>query len=110
MAKHGTVSFTGASGKDYTFTAYSRDTKFNAVGAVYFMTQRHQSSGGGYTHKRIYVGQTGDLSNRPLNHHKTDCFDLHGANCVCILLEGVESKRLKIESDLIEGLDPPCNG
>lgn len=109
MAKYGTVTFTGASGTDYTFTAYSRDTDFNAVGAVYFMTKRSAKPASGYSHTRIYVGQTGDLSVRPLNHHRKDCFDRKGANCVCVLPESNKQTRLAIESDLMEAYDPPCN-
>jgi hypothetical protein len=55
------------------------------------------------------VGQTGDLSNRPLNHHKKACFDRHGANALLILLESSERSRLAIERDLITALNPPCN-
>ena len=109
MAKFGTITFTGFSGLKYEFTAHSRDTKFSAVGAVYFMTKRQKSGGGGNSHTLIYVGETGDLSNRPLNHHRTACFDKEGANCACIYIEGSKSKRLEIETDLRDYYDPPCN-
>lgn len=109
MTKFGTVTFTGVSGSDYVFTAYSRDSEFNKVGAVYFMTKRVKKNDGGFSHTHIYVGQTGDLSDRPLNHHRTECFDENGANCVCIYPEGNKSTRLTIETDLREKYDPPCN-
>lgn len=109
MAKYGAVTFTGASETDYTFTSYARDTDFNAVGAVYFMTKRGANPAGGYSHTPIYVGQTGDLSVRPLNHHRKECCDWKEANCVCVLPESSRQTRLVIESDLREAYDPPCN-
>ncbi len=109
MAKHGTVTFKGASGQSYQFTAYSRDTTFNEVGAVYFMTKRGQDGSGGFSHTRIYVGQTGNLANRPLNHHRKSCFDREGANCVCVFTEDDEDIRRGIERDLINNFDLPCN-
>jgi hypothetical protein len=109
MAKLGTVTFKGVSSNTYEFTAYTRDTTFKEIGAVYFMTARNPNGEGGYSHTRIYVGQTGNLSNRPLNHHRKDCFDDHGANCVCIYTEESEDDRLVIETDLRENYDPPCN-
>ncbi len=109
MTKFGIVTFTGASNTNYEFTAHSRDTDFNAIGAVYFMTKRTRKSDGGYNHDRIYVGETGDLSDRPLNHHRKECFDRKGANCVCIYPESDKDTRLEIETDLRENYKPPCN-
>lgn len=79
------------------------------MGGVYFMTKRAPKPEGGFGHTRIYVGQTGDLSSRPLNHHRTACFDKNGANCVCIYLESSEDRRFAIETDLMRKYDPPCN-
>lgn len=70
MTKFKTVTFVGISKKKYEFVGYSRDTDFNKVGAVYFITKRYKKSDGTYSHKRIYVGETGNLSDRPLNHGK----------------------------------------
>jgi predicted site-specific integrase-resolvase len=63
----------------------------------------------GYSHTRIYVGQTEDLSTRFDNHHKEACFDKHNKNCVCVHGEEDEDTRLEIEKDLIDKYDPPCN-
>ena len=109
MAEYGTSTFTGSSGAKYEFTAFSRDTKFKAVGAVYFMTRRLKRSDGGFRHAQIYVGETGDLSKRPFNRQRKVCFDKKGANCVCIFLESSKSKRLKIEAGLRSKYNPPCN-
>ncbi|WP_127568867.1 hypothetical protein [Glycocaulis alkaliphilus] len=109
MAKYGTIEFAGASGASYMFTAYSRDTNFNAVGAVYFVTKRSPNGPGRFSHAEIYVGETGDLSDRPLNHHRKDCFDRNGANCVCVLTESDRNRRLYIEADIRQKHEPPCN-
>ena len=111
MPKLGTVTFTGASGTEYDFNVYPLETEFKKMGAVYFFTKRTKKSDGGYTHcKRIYVGETEDLSERFDNHHKMPCIERHGANCICTHRESSESKRLEIEQDLIDGYDPVCNG
>jgi hypothetical protein len=109
VAKLGTIELKGASGNSRTFAVYPRDTEFKAVGAIYVQSVRTVKANGGGSHQFIYVGQTGDLSNRPLNHHKKTCFDRHGANALLILVESSERTRLAIERDLIDSLNPPCN-
>jgi hypothetical protein len=109
LAKLGTINLKGASGTSWTFDVYLRDTPFKAVGAVYVQSVRAPKAGGGGSHEFIYVGQTGDLSNRPLSHHKKGCFDRHGANALLIYTESNERTRLAIERDLINSINPPCN-
>ena len=110
MAKHGNITFTGKSTTEYIFTIYSFDASFKAVGAVYFITNRHKDNNDGHSHTTIYVGETEDLSTRFDNHHKQVCFNKYNANCICTLAIGSESRRLKIEKDLIDNYNPPCNG
>jgi hypothetical protein len=110
MTKLGTITFTGASGTQYEFNVYTWGTDFKKdYGAVYFVTKRAKNSESGYSHTRIYLGETGDLSTRFDNHHKQKCFDQHGANCICMYGEQEENTRLKIEEDLIKNYNPPCN-
>ena len=109
MAKLGKIELKGASGNSWSFDVYPRDTEFKAVGATYVQSVRTAKPNGSGSHDFIYVGQTGDLSNRPLNHHKKTCFDRHGANALLILVENSERTRLSIERDLINSLKPPCN-
>ncbi len=111
MVKLGTVTFTGASGSTYEFNSYAFGTIFKEnYGAVYFITNRDQNDDGSYSHERIYVGETEDLSTRFDDHHKQDCFDQNNANCICIHGEQNEKIRLNIERDLIDNYNPPCNG
>jgi len=111
MPKIGNVTFTGKSGTKYEFTAYSWDTNFKeGFGAVYFITKRSSNDEGGHSHTRIYVGQTGDMSERFDDHHDAPCFKSNGANCKCVYGESYEKKRLQIEKDLVNNYNPPCNG
>ncbi len=109
MAKHGTMTITGQSGTQYAFEVFSWDTNFNDVGAVYVITKRIPKTEGGGSHTYVYVGETGDLSERFDSHHKIECFAQHGANCICVHVESGEKSRLVKESDLIAALNPPCN-
>lgn len=101
-----TVVLTGKSGAKYSFVVYARAQKFNPVGAIYVMSKRLDDG----RYSIIYIGQTGDLSSRPLNHHRTACFDKHGADHLLIHVEQDAKKRLAIETDLIQAYQPPCNG
>ncbi len=109
MTKLASITLKGESGAEYQFNVYPRSDSFKALGAVYFVTKRTVGADGNGTHKWIYVGETGDLSSRPLNHHRKACFDKYSANCVCILADGDHDKRLAIETDLRRNYDPPCN-
>ena len=111
MSKLGTITFTGSSGTEYEFNVYSWGTNFKKdFGAVYFVTKRSKKSDSGYSHTRIYIGQTEDMSTRFDNHHKQECFGEYDANCICVCGEQDEDKRLEIEKDLIDNYNPPCNG
>lgn len=109
MAKIGNLTLEGASGNKYKFKVYLFDATFKEFGAVYYISKRTENSDGKGSHTGIYVGETGDLSTRFNSHHKEGCFKEKNANCKSILLEEDEDKRLEIESDLIEHLNPPCN-
>jgi len=109
MAKLGTVTLTGLSGNKYKFNVYPFNTTFKELGAVYYISNRTENNGKG-SHSKIYIGMTGDLSTRFDNHHKEKCFNKRNANCKSILIEKNKETRLEIEADLIEALNPPCNG
>ena len=110
MAKVGELTLIGKSGSSYEFSVYAIDTNFRAVGAVYYISKRTSKPEGGGSHTALYVGQTEDLSERFNNHHKMDCCKKKGANCISVHLDGNEKSRLKKESDLVDAINPPCNG
>ena len=109
MTSIGAIKLTGWSGMEYNFEVYSLDTSFESVGAVYAITKRTARIDGSGTHDIVYIGQTGDLSERFDDHHQADCFKRHMANCVSIHLDDNETSRLAKEADLIGKFSPDCN-
>jgi hypothetical protein len=105
-----TLELTGASGKKYTFHIFAYGTEFKPAGGIYAFTLATQKPAGGFTHSILYIGQTGDLSQRFDDHHKEDCFTRRGANRHCAMVVENEETRLAIEADLIAAYNPPCNG
>ena len=105
MVKETTVTLKGASGRSYDFDVYPWNTSFKDVGAVYVILKKN-----GTNFSVIYIGQTGDLSERFDNHHKRLCFDRNGKTHIGIHLESVETRRLDIETDLVRNYSPACNG
>ena len=110
MAKLGTITLKGLSGTEYKFNVYKWDTDFDDIGAVYYISNRHKDDDGGWKHTKIYIGQTGDLSDHFDNHHKSECFEDHDVNAVSVHRDDDEDSRLVKEIDLIMVLNPPCNG
>jgi hypothetical protein len=102
-----TITHKGSSGNTYEFNVYTSDTEWrNGVACVYYVSKR--DSAGNHTH--LYVGETEDLKNRHLDHHKQKCFERGGYNCISILMESNATKRLQIERDLVRVLTLPCQG
>ena len=100
----------GASGMRYTFYVFPLNTQFKPSGGVYAVTRAINKPGGGQTHHIVYIGQTGDLSERFDAHHKVDCFLKQGSTHLCAMVDQSEKSRLAIEADLIAAYNPPCNG
>ena len=106
MASEGKVTVTGVSGTKYEFEVYPWGTQFKPLGGLYLVLRKEPT--GRYT--LLYIGQTGDLSERFDNHHKVDCFNRNGKTHIVVRLESFEQRRLAIESDLIQGNRTTCNG
>jgi hypothetical protein len=94
----------GRSGARYVFQVHPWGANFNAVGGVYAVLRRDTD---GYV--VIYVGQTGDLSERFEYHHRAQCFANQGRTHIGVHPKSVERDRLIIEQDLIAMYQPPCN-
>ena len=62
-----------------------------------------------YSLKKIYMGQTEDLSIRFDNHHILECFNKYNKNCICVYAGQGTEKRLAIERNIIEHLETSCN-
>jgi hypothetical protein len=109
MAKLGTIVLIGISGERYQFGAYLREDAFKPVGAVYALAKRIPFAEGEAEYTWIYIGETGDLSVRPLSTEHKACLDANEANCLCLCLEEDARKRASIVRDLVDAYRPPCN-
>jgi len=110
MAKIADYTVSGKSGSKYTFGMYEYPGTWKPVAAVYIITKRAVGADGKGKHTNIYVGQTSNLSERQEDHHKQDCFKRHAANCIGVLTEKDEQRRLDIEADIRNnGSLWPCN-
>lgn len=100
------VLLAGKSGQEYLFTVWTRQTRFRAKPGVYAMARAL----GGERFNIIYIGESNDLSVRPLNRDKLACFDQHGADHIFALDEPDASRRAAIAADLVQAMGPVCNG
>lgn len=105
-----TITLKGKSGNEYTFNVHPNGKNIKNKAVVYYVSKREESSKGGYTHTKIYIGETQDIFERFKNHHKQKCFEKEGFNCISVYSETSDTKRLEIEKDLVDNYDPPCNG
>lgn len=106
-----TVTWPSASGKKYEMELCWFGAGFKTNPGVYVFCKPGTVAN---RWTAIYVGETGDFNdrlNRNLaNHHRWDCIKREGATRVCVLhVPGGQLARTAIETDLRNGLDPPCN-
>lgn len=101
-----TITAMGISGRKYTFNLYLWGTEFKRIGGVYMILRKTDQNG---NHAVLYIGQTGDLSERFDHHHKKPCFDRNRKTHIAVLAESAELNRLNIENDLIRNYNPSCN-
>ncbi len=106
MANGEKVTAKGASGTEYEFWVHPWGTGLKAIGGVYLVLKKPPAG----SYNVLYVGQTGDLSERFDNHHKESCFTRNGRTHIGARVEESETRRLTIETDLIRNYSPPCNG
>ena len=100
------VILEGRSSAKYEFHVYPWGTDFKPLGAVYTVLKLRPDR----RYDVIYVGETGDLSERFDNHHKAWCFDRDRRSHIGVRQDPSERSRLTIEADLVANHQPPCNG
>jgi len=102
------VIFRGTSGESYTFEVYNRNFIFRKeVSAIYVFARHNKVTN---KLKPLYIGETGELSTRILNHEKWPTVIRHGCTHICIhRVTDEKHTRLTIETDLRHRYDPPCN-
>lgn len=106
MADEPTISWVGQSGTKYKYWMYAIGTTFSASPANYVFAKKTNDD----TYRPIYIGETGDISERFDNHHKMPCIKRNGATHICTH-DGnqTEVERRAEESDLIANYKPICN-
>lgn len=109
--KYPHITLSGKSGEKYLFQAWSLETRFKPLAAVYLVTKRARSTGtyNRASHDSIYIGQTANLADPFSTHARFECFAKHGANCVCIHPLESEERRIAVENDLLEAHTTYCN-
>jgi hypothetical protein len=105
------ITFTGKSGEKYHFQAWSLDTRFKPLAAVYFVTKRARDNTtySWFSHDGIFIGQTASLAEPFGTASQFECFRKYGANCICILLLESEERRSAVEADLVTQHRTHCN-
>ena len=110
MSRLSTIELTGKSGTKYSFNVYPIDEECPDESGIYLFSKRTLKPGStSYTQDFIYLGRAQSFVKRFYNHHKDDCIDKKGANCICLMNVKDEKQREKIESDLLAGYNFPCN-
>ena len=103
-----TIDWPGATGNTYRYWfVYSMENpSLKRVGGNYMFVARNAA--GWYP---VYIGQTGDLSERLANHPELPCVKRHsGTHLMAHETRAGRNARLAEESDLISYWNPPCNG
>ena len=106
MAKLGTFTLKGKTGETYAFDTYPLKQPFKPLGSLYCITSRSTNG----NHKVLYIGQTGDLSERFDDHHKEEMWIRNGATNISIHLDSAKLSRLSKETDMVAYYNPCCNG
>ncbi len=105
-----TITWTGTSGREYTYRIYRIGTSFKDEPGNYMFLKETKP----HRYRSVYVGETGSLDDRlsnPEAHHKRLCTKREGATHICVHINSKGEKARKAEeADLISALNPPCNG
>ena len=105
MSKLGTCTWTGVSGRRYTYTRYSADTRWIAVSANYICVHAVANQ-----YFARYIGETGNLQERMPHHEKWPCCERNGVNEIHINMDAKSpEERRRQEADLVAQYDPQCN-
>jgi predicted GIY-YIG superfamily endonuclease len=107
MAHHTpTCVWHGQSGTKYTYYVYTIGTKFTEVPGNYIFCKKNSAG----LWVAIYVGETGDLSQRFDGHHANACIVRNGATHIHVHKSSTDRQtRLTEETDLRERYEPTCN-
>lgn len=106
MAKLGTTTLTGKSGKQYKLNVYPGNMQFNDfIPGVYLISRND----GGETDAAIFLGETDNVDVTLRKHDKQACFDEHGYNRIAFYRNASKPVRDNVMADLLPVLNPACN-
>ena len=90
----------------YVYEVHLIGTNFNAIAANYIFAKRT----GPRLWGAVYIGETGNLSERFDSHHKIDCIRRNGATHIHVRSNpnGIIARRQE-EAELIVRFSPLCN-
>ncbi|NKC13649.1 MAG: hypothetical protein GKR94_16105 [Gammaproteobacteria bacterium] len=101
------MSWPGLSGREYRYFIYPIGTTFKAAPGNYIFSKKVSPG----RHRPIYIGETGDLSERFDSHHKMPCITGQGATHIQVhQTDGGPGVRRQEESELVAKWQPVCNG
>jgi hypothetical protein len=105
VAEVDTITWTGQSGTKYKYWIYPLGTALAAKPGNYIFARSGPQ--GWYA---VYIGETGDLSTRFLNHHQEDCIKKYGATHIhAHVTEGGAQVRRDEETDIRRRWPSNCN-
>lgn len=103
------IFFSGASGRKYAFNICPIDNQFSPLGAIYYFIKREKIQYKKYSHERIYLDHTDDLSKLLDDHPKSSCIRKRGVNYLYVYIDKNEQSRKEKIKDLLNTHIPPCN-
>ena len=96
-----TINWTGKSGNNYTFTIYSKNTKFKEIDGNYIFAKQTKNGW-----NAVYIGE-GDLESRTQDKVHLECAKNKGFTHYHVHVNKNDKLRKAEETDLIEG-NPEC--
>ena len=102
-----TLTLTGASKSSYKFTLYDSVEGLSAGAGCYVFVRETSEN----KFSVIYIGHTGDLSERFDSHHKWDCITKQEkASHIGLYRTQTKAGAKAAEGDLLAIRNPPCKG
>ena len=101
-----TMTLTGKSQQVYTFDLVPIGTNLNSGAGCYAFVKDLTNN----QYPLVYIGETGDLSERFDSHHKMPCIKTNGATQIGVHRTVSKQAAKNIEDDILAIYSPPCNG
>ena len=104
MVTSTTASWTGKSGKTYSYTVYGIGTDWHDVGGNYIFAKLVSGRWAA-----VYIGETQSFKDRLPNHEQLPCVRRNGGTHIHAHINSDAQARLNEEADLLGNNQPPCN-